>query len=212
MGSLAADCLLLVLAAGASTAETAPAPARPECLEAITVRRDASVMEEQRRKGRGWDDFPGRYAAAAIDPTKHRPVEAVQGHRVHGRPILWFTPDGSAAVVDRGVLSDVTIADVTRLGPDDPPITVTRLAGEARAGHPPRAWLLWLIASGAIQTFAHLEAALCVESEQEGKDGYEAIVSGRHVYYTSRRNEAPYRFAFRLAPSGVVTVAGLPAR
>jgi hypothetical protein len=139
-----------------------------------------------------WPDFPKRYASAAVDAAKYSPVEAVQGHRVRDRPVLWFTPDKSDAVVDRDVLSEVTIADVTRLKEGDPAVTVTRIADGARGEHPPRTWLRWLIAFGALQTFIHVEATLCLESERETKDGYEATVSGRHLYYTNERNEGRY--------------------
>jgi hypothetical protein len=172
-----AECMML-----AALLAPAPGPTpAPKCVEALDVRADSSVLMEQRRKGAPWPDFPGRYASAAIDPAKYSPVDAVKSHQVRGRPMLWFTPDESEAVVDRDVLSAVTIADVTRLDEGDPAVTVTRVAGTARGEHAPRTWLRFLIASGAIQTFAHAEAALCVESEREREDGYEACVSGRHV-------------------------------
>lgn len=169
-------------------------------------------MEEQRGKGHAWDDFPRRYASAAIDPATYSPVEAVAGHQADGRPLLWFTPDKSEAVVDRDVLSEVAIVDVTRLHDDGRSATVTRIADAARGKQPPRAWVRWLIASGSLQTFVHLEATLCLESERETGGGYEAIVSGRHVYYTNERTEAGYRFVLRIAAEGTITVAGLPRR
>ena len=178
------------------------------CVERFSVQHADSVLVEQRRVGPGWDDFPTRFAAASVDHATFVPVEAVRGFEVAASPVLFFTPDRRSAVVDERFFSDLTVADPTRMRTGDSATVGTVRAG-AREALGGRGVLRLLIAAGVIRVYWHVEAEVCVSSEAVAPDGgYEAAVSGTHVYFTNDRNEDGFAFTFRVAPGGAITVVG----
>lgn len=186
---------------------TPPATAAT-CLERFTVEHSHSVLTEQRGVGPGWNDFPSGFAAATIDATALVPVQVVAGFRVDGSPILWFTVDRRAAVVDARVVGDLTAVDATRLRVGES-AAVGRVQPDGRRVLPGREIARFLVLAGVIRVYAHVEAEVCLESEHTGPDGaYEVVVSGTHVYFTDDRNEDSFAFVLRVAPDGSISIEG----
>ena len=45
-----------------------------------------------------------------------------------------------------------------------------------------------------VQTLAHVEAHVCLETEKDDAASYRAHFTGAHVYFTNKRHEAPLDF------------------
>ena len=164
-----------------------------------------AVLDEQRAKGPALYDFPRAYQAEAIQ-DRHTPVDAVRDVTFDGAPLLWFTPAVDAVVVDARWLSDVTVADATRLG--DRVVHVATLTPEARGRMDVVGWTDWLIRGGGVLTFVHLEATLQLDGVRADGEDEIALVSGTHLYYTNERNEVRYAFEVRLRRDGRLEVQG----
>jgi hypothetical protein len=76
----------------------------------------------------------------------------------------------------------------------------------------PRAVAWFLMSGGVLQTFVHLESTVKLESENTADGRYEAVFSGKHLFYTNSRHESSFRFAFRIDKDGVMSVEGLKER
>lgn len=176
------------------------------CIEEVTVDHGNSVLQEQRRLGGPALDFPTRFASANVQRGASTPVRAVEGYRVDGTPILWFTPDKTAAVVSAAVFSDLTVADPTRMAPGDT-ATVGILAASARGKIAGRDVATFLIHAGAVRTYWHVGSVVCLEAEESAAGGYEATFSGVHTYFTDGEHHGRFRFTLRLAPDGTISVA-----
>jgi hypothetical protein len=185
---------------------TTPSPTSPTCLDRFTVEHSRSVLSEQRSTGPGWDDFPTRFAAAVVDPATFLPVKAVADYRVNGQPILFFTPDRRAAVVDARLFSDLVVADPTRMRAGET-ASVGAAMPAARQALTGREIARFLILAGVVRVYWHVEAEVCLETETTKHDGaYEAAFSGTHTYFTNQRHEGHFAFTMKLAPDGNITV------
>lgn len=198
--------------------ENSPAPRHPQgyiettCLARYELGSNTVLDEQRRRSGaERWFDFPKRYPAATIDPSKHLAVEATAEHRSGDAPILWFTPDFSDAVVDATLLGELTIVDATRLRPGDrqPLGTVTKRGREQLSG---RALLDFLLRSDAIQTYVHIGSKLCLFGEFEHAGSYHAELTGEHEFYTNQENHQPFAFALVIESDGRLEIVGARPR
>ena len=176
-----------------------------KCLATWSMGKGASVLSEQRGlPGVDWNDFGSAYAAAAIDAS-HTPVKATAQFTVDGAPMLFFTQDGSQAVVDSRVFSDLTVVDVTALSAGAVAKVGTFLA-RGKLGH--RALLEFLVRSDVIRTWAHLESEVCLTAESEGDPIWRAEFTGEHTYFTNRENHGALAFVVEVAGDGTITVTG----
>lgn len=180
-------------------------PAR-EPLATFEIEHGRSVLNELRGRGGRADDFPTAFPAEAIGPD-HAPVRVVEAFQVAGRPLLFFRPDLSAAVVDAARAGDLTVADPTRMRPDEE-AEVGRVAPEVVAALGGRGVLELLLRAGVVRVYWHIGAELSLEAERDDAGAYEADVAGTHVYFTNQKNEQPVAFTLRVEADGVVRVRG----
>jgi hypothetical protein len=179
----------------------------PECLERLTAGHHDSVLDEQRRVGpRSWD-FQGRYAAATIDRAAQVPVEVVKAYQLDGVPLLWFDAGKTAAVVDAAVLSDLVVADATRMRAGEQ-AAIGRLTPAALGKLAPRELVKFLIAARVVATYVHIGSELCLVEEQQDDAGYRARFTGSHTYFTNEENVDPLAFEVRIDAAGVITALG----
>lgn len=124
--------------------------------------------------------------------------------------ILLRAPDAIEVAVNKKYFSDLTRQDVTRglfrqaglIG------TATPLALKAFT---PRQILTLLLQYQIIMTYAHIEADLCLISEQAQNGQYSATLTGEHTYYTNSRNVSSFAFDFTLNDkTGEMRVAKTP--
>lgn len=184
---------------------------RSSCLDELRLDRDRSVLAEQRSVGPRADDFAERYAAEEIDPDRYAPVKVVERYRIGDTPLLWFTPDRTRAVVDAAALSELAVADPTRMTPGDE-AEVGRLTDRALGQIPDRTLVRFLLEARAIATYWHTGAELCLVSEEASGEGYRARFRGEHTYFTSTENREPLAFEVEISPDGRILVRGLPLR
>lgn len=185
------------------------------CLARYELDSDRSVLAEQRRRGGAarWDDFPKRYAAAYLEPETDHPVEQVERFRIGDTPLLWFTPDFSAAVVNAAVLSELPVVDATSLevGERVELGALTEL-GQGKIGE--REMVEFLLEAGVIQTYVHIGSKLCLVAEDKrGQEGegrpYGAEFSGEHVYFTNEENRDALGFRVELDGEGRMAIIGV---
>lgn len=178
----------------------------PTCLARWAIDHEDSVLREHRTHAKV-DDFHERYRAEAIT-EQHAPVEAVARFQIDHRPLVWLTPDKSDVVVDGERLSELTVVDAA-LGLDAPRTLGALklpLADAATAGLDGRGLLEALIRAGAIRTYMHIGASLCLVRESSDRGGYQARVEGTHEYYTNEQNIDDVAFTFEVTADGTLTV------
>jgi len=178
---------------------------KPACLEAISVQRDDSVLDELRSLGFSAADTPTSYRAIYIDPETFIPVKSVAAYQIGATPLLWFTEDRKEAVVNAAVLSDLQFINVAQRDVSEPfalgkvsELGIGKIAG--------RELLKFLLFSGTIETYVHIGADLCIVSEKVDGTSYVAQVSGTHTYFTNKKHVEPLHFSFRYTNSGIMTV------
>jgi hypothetical protein len=207
--------LALVLALAACTGpvrEPAAQPAQPipraaaapSCLERMRILHSESVLQEQRSVGPALPDFQPAFAAAAIG-ADHLAVKAVDSFKVGGAPILWFTPDRGAAVVDARVFGDLAAVDPLRFSPGQSAAVGRILVGRDVLSGRDVAKLL--IRAGVVRVYWHVEADVCLSDERTEAGAYALRVSGEHTYFTNERNTDPFDFELRIAADGAIAVA-----
>ncbi|MBL9132445.1 MAG: hypothetical protein JNG86_14675 [Verrucomicrobiaceae bacterium] len=175
--------------------------------DTMSFSRDISVLDEQRSTGKHADDFQSTFLAAKIDPATMIEVKATADFRLEDHALLFFAADKSKAVLDERVFGDLTMVNVTALA-DGKTAEIGRMKEPGRK-LPPRTVAWFLMRAGILQTFAHLESSVKLESERATEGRYEAVFSGTHQFYTNSRNEASFRFQFIIGPDGTMSVAGL---
>jgi hypothetical protein len=193
---------------GPPVATTPVEPPVTDCIARYALPDGESVLDEQRRVGPAWGDFPTRYRAAPIVPGDgHVPVGTVSRFSVEQRPLLWFSPDRTEAHVDAAWLSDLTVVDVPRLAVGE--VVVLGSAGpELRATTAPRQIVDFLLHADVLRTYWHVGSELCLTTEETLDGAYRALFRGEHVYFTSEENRVPLAFAVAIGADGVLTVRG----
>jgi hypothetical protein len=172
--------------------------------DTLTFSRDASVLDEHRSLGKQVDDFQQTFPAVKIDPKTMKAVKATAEFRLDGQPLLWFAADKSKAVLDARVFGDLTMVNVTTLG-EGKTAVVGRIKEPGRT-LAPRAVAWFLMRSGILQTFVHLESTVKLDGEKTAGGRYEAAFSGKHLYYTNERHESAFRFRFIIEADGTLRV------
>lgn len=194
-------CFSTLLFAAAVFAQTTPDMSKTDVM---TFDRDASMLEEQRRAGKPLDDFQAAYPAAKIDPQAMTVVKAAEKFRLDDQPLLWFAADKSKAVLDERVFGDLTMVNVATLG-EGKTVVIGKLKEHGRK-LPPRTIAWFLMQGGIIQTYVHLESTMKLESEKVTMGSYEAVFSGKHVFYTNSRHEPAFHFRFVIEENGTMKV------
>lgn len=200
-------CLSTLLFAAAVFAQTT---LDMSTTDTMTFDRDTSVLEEQRRIGKPLDDFQAVYPAVKIDPQTMTAVKATADFRLDDRALLFFAADKSKVVLDELVFGDLAMVNVTTLG-EGKTAVIGKLKEPGRK-LAPRAVAWFLMRAGILQTFAHLESTVKLESGRAAEGRYEAVFSGKHVFYTNSRHEPSFRFAFHIGKDGEMSVKGLPGK
>lgn len=118
----------------------------------------------------------------------------------------WIFSEGTAvALADPVEWTDLVPVDATALTAS---VTVGVASPAARATKSPRKLVEMLLCSLIIRTFVHVEAEVCLESEQESDAQYLATFRATHTFYTQKKNVQPYRFSVTLDRiNGVVTAS-----
>lgn len=177
------------------------------CIANWSMGKSESVLSEQRAlPAADWFDFATTYAAATIDAT-HTPVKVTAKSTVDGAPLLYFTADGSQAVVDSRVFSDLTVADVTAMGAGAV-VSVGSVKEGARGKLGLRPLLEFLVRSDVIRTWAHIGSEVCLVSASDADAVWRAEFTGEHTYFTNRENHGALSFVVEVAADGAITVTG----
>jgi hypothetical protein len=172
----------------------------------LRFRSSHSVLGEQRSRGPAWRDFATAYAAADITPA-HLPVAAVARFGVAGAPLLYFTPDATAAVVDARYLGRLAAVDATALSPGDVAV-IGEVTPAGRAALAPALLAEFLMAADVVRTYAHLESEVRLEGRDDADGGWTGRVTGEHVFFTHDEHRAALAFDLVLAPDGTLTAVG----
>lgn len=173
-------------------------------MDTMTFSRDASVLDEQRNLGKQVDDFQQTFPAVKIDPQTMSAVKTTAEFKLDDQPLLWCVADKSKVVLDERAFGDLTMVNVTTLG-EGKTIVVGKLKAPGRALDA-RAVAWFLMRSGILQTFVHLESTVKLEGEKTAGGRYEATFSGKHLYYTNERHESVFRFRFIIEEDGTMRV------
>jgi hypothetical protein len=127
--------------------------------------RDASVLDEHRSLGKQVDDFQQTFPAVKIDPKAMTAVKTTAEFRLDGQPLLWFAADKSKAVLDEHVFGELTMVNVTTMG--EGKTAVVGKIKEPGGTLAPRAVAWFLMRSGILQTFVHLESTVKLDGEKK---------------------------------------------
>lgn len=199
--------------AGGRAAEVKPlqreAPvSETPCLETLTIDRHHSYLDEVRgRHQTPLRDFVEGFAAEAITAEGHVPMACAAQFTVAGKPLFFFSRARKLPVLDGALFSELAVGDATRLAPGERR-ELGRFLGEGGALSG-RQLALFLLHAGAVQTFWHIEARLCLAREEAPADGpYRAHFRGSHIYFTNERNEDPLAFVVELRPDGAIWLEG----
>jgi hypothetical protein len=181
------------------------------CLARWNIDADQSVLEEQRAgPGPRLEDFPQRFAAMYLVPEEQAPVRALERFVMGGTPLMWFTPDVGAPVVNAAVLTDLARVDATSIG-----AAATKHVGaltELGLGRMPgRTLAEFLVRGDVVHVYAHIGAELCLRAEREDETGYRAWFDGEHTYFTNEHNVSALEFAIDIAADGKIRVHGATA-
>lgn len=201
--------LALVIAAGAggtSKPGKAGAGAAPgkSCRATLEISRGMSPWAGM--TGSAEEERAGRHLKAEAIGSKLEIPAFLEKYRVRGAPLVAIDREGRRVVVNGQFFSDLERADATRLGRREVRV-VGKLLGHAIA---PRALATFLLESQIVQTYAHLDATLCLVKEEESAASYAALFDGVHRYCTNRCDEEEYRFVVKLDKgSGEISVEGL---
>ncbi|HEY3449603.1 MAG TPA: hypothetical protein VGK67_24835 [Myxococcales bacterium] len=178
--------------------DSTPAPQR--CLAELAIDRGQSPWQGYTSSAE--EEASGKHVAAVADLSKLERVPHLAKYDLAGKPLLAIDRERRRVVVSGEHFGDLERADgtrsgVTRMG------TVHSAALKAR----PRELVLFLVEAQLVQTYWHLEAKVCLDSEEDGAKQYRARLSGTHLYFTSRRNEKPLSFQVTLdKATGALTV------
>lgn len=186
-----------------------PGTPSPHCVFEVFSDGGQGVLQEQRRLGSAWPDFPSTYPSAKPEPKTYKVVEAVAAFGSAGTPWLWFTPDLQQAVVRDDVFATpVHIIDATNLAVGQR-VVVTSLVEAARAQIDPKRLAEFLLRSEAIRIYAHIEGKVCLRKESSTAAGWQGEFVGDHTYYTQEQVTRPLHFMVEVTTQGDVLVVGL---
>ncbi|MEM9456701.1 MAG: hypothetical protein AAGF11_21165 [Myxococcota bacterium] len=177
----------------------------------LTIDHIDSPLHELRELG-GWrDDFQARFPAAVIDPSVQRPVGATASLTLGEHPIAWYAVALDAVVLDGTAFAPLRRVDPTRMAAAERAV-VGRVTAKARQALGTRGVIEFLMRIGAIQTYWHKGANLCLKAEMGSESGGEKVYRSDwqavHHYETNTRTEAQYAFVVEFDAGGEVVVIG----
>jgi hypothetical protein len=182
-----------------------------ECRARFTLAHEDSPLTELLELGGGRDSPQDRFPAAVIDPAAQRPVTATAEIHLDGRPIAWFSPMLDAVVVDGAAFAPLRRIDATTTGADAPRV-VGRVVPRARQTLGERTLVELLLRIGAIQSYWHVGADLCLVSEEAHDGTHRMELRGVHHSVQPRRRfgsrtiETPFAFAVEIDREGQISV------
>jgi hypothetical protein len=183
-----------LLVVGTSAWAAPPAPPQSHCKQTLKITHSASMLQELRGLGLSADDFPKRFEARTVDPTRHRPLRS-GGTGPEGKALFWVGPSGPP-FADSSVFGTLTTASVTQMGAGS-----IQQVGLLKASMAHRELIVQLIEAGVILTYAHLGSELCL-----GQGDAEIHITGSHSYMTNTDNTDPLDFVVRIDSAGLISV------
>lgn len=142
----------------------------------------------------------------SIDQEKLSPYEPLEEFTVDGQPVAWQTKNG-VVVVDNRVFSDLQFIDVSGFSGDVTPTVIGQVMEVDLKEEEWRKLLEFLLKSHLIRTYAHLEADVCLDEENNTDTAYFGHFSGAHRYCTSDCYEKPLEFTFSVdKQTGNITI------
>jgi len=176
-------------------------------LEHIHLDHDFSYLTELRKLGGRIHDFQQVVKAEAIDPAKCRPVSAVAGFRIEGRPLLWFSPELDRMAVDGKAFTDLKVARAftAQHGPAEGEVIGRFLGGNAL---PPRSIVKLLIKGDIIQSNRHTTAEVYLMEETSDESGYRCRIVCEDTYFTNCENVDTYPYCVRIGKDGQIRMTG----
>ena len=137
-----------------------------------------------------------QYVATTIDPTRHMATERVSRFQWRQRPILWSERESNAVVVDIDFSSTLTLCNVPRMVKGETATIGTLTKGACEM--PPREILQLLSYANVLRVYWHLEGTLRLERETTEGGAYQANLTGQHIYFTSKKHNPTFAFAFEI--------------
>ncbi len=174
----------------------------------IAILKSESYLSEVRPAPGALRDFQKKFLAERIEPGRHAPVAGASAWKAGGQPLLWLAPDKGSAVVAGTFFSDLLAVDATSL-PAGERRVVGRWLDLSFKAMAPRDIALFLLKGQIVRCYAHVEARLQRDEEEDGPARYRAGFSGSHIYFTNERNEDRLSFFVDLdKKSGEISVTG----
>jgi len=138
--------------------------------------------------------------AAATYGELYEPIAA-------GSPFVWYDALADRALLDDRYLTDFTTVDVTNIYLAEEPIPLTTVASDIFSIVTPRELVMLLIETHLIQTYAHLNADICLTAEEDTPAGdYSVHFSAVHRYCTNDCYEEDYTFTVTIDATGQISV------
>lgn len=201
-------CCLLAIAGGAagSASPRNNLHNREKCKEMIRVSRSdnpwkgmtKSYAQEQENKN---------IKAAGID-KQDSPIPGLEKYTIGGDQLMAIKSVHKKVVVNEKYFSDLKKADATNIERGQYQ-TIGRYLDKSFASMTPRKLASFLLDAQIITTYWHVEAELCRGEEIENELEYKARFTGRHIYYTSKREEQKLDFVIRIdRKTGELTLLG----
>ncbi len=174
------------------------------------IDHEDSPVAELREAGGQAEDSQARFPAAIIDPAAQLPLTATADFTIDGQPIAWLSSARDHLVMDGAAFAPLRRVEPTRLTPGEH-TTVGRVTAAAREALGPRRVVELLLRTGAIATYWHLGADLCLRAEATTEGRYGADFDAVHHYATRRRRAQSYAFSVAIDEHGEVVVSGRAA-
>jgi hypothetical protein len=129
--------------------------------------------------------------------------EALAEHAINGAPLVWQNPDRTRTFVNGDFFSDLAVVDATVL---DGVAVIGTARPSLVACWPAERILRFLLTTGIVRTFAHVEAELvrCKCDVQPRR--YCERFEGCHVYFTNEEVRAALAFTLTLDETGRLSV------
>lgn len=204
-------CTVACAGSGGSRGSREPAFEEGECLASFEVEHEHSPLVEQGELGMPAAGFQVRFPAAEIDGQAQRPVTAVSRATLEGQPVVWFSPQIDAVVLDARAFAPLHGVDPTR-SPVGQAFRVGRVTAAAREAFGERGLTELLVRSGVIQTYWYSGAALCLAAEDSSTPDYRAKWHGVHRGAPRKADAEPFAFGVTIDDAGIihVTRGGVP--
>jgi hypothetical protein len=191
-------CCLFVITglADASSAPKKDAQGREKCREMIRISRSDNP----------WQGMTDSYAREQENKNiKAVPIgmddatiPALDKYKIGSDRLMVKQAGLKKVVVNEKYFSDLAKADATRIQSGQQQQQIGKYLDKSFAYMTPRKLAYFLLDAQVITTYWHIEAELCLEDEVENEREYRAHFTGRHIYYTNRRNEEKLDFVIRI--------------